>query len=58
VLAKVVKGKTNREIADEEWLSVRTIENTRYRICKKLNLEGNGALTEWIEENYQREGDR
>ena len=51
VLIKVAEGKTNREIADEEWLSIRTIENTRARICKKLNLKGKGALKEWIEKN-------
>lgn len=48
VLMKVTEGKTNQQIADELYLSVRTVENTRARICKKLNLKGRGALKKWI----------
>lgn len=49
VLKLVIEGKTTSEIANNLHLSVRTIENHRYRICKKLNLRGRGALKRWIE---------
>lgn len=49
MLLKVAEGKTNRQIAKELYLSRRTVENTRARICDKLELEGRGGLTAWIE---------
>lgn len=52
VLEKVAEDKTNREIAEELYLSVRTIENTRARICKKLDLKGRGSLKKWITTYY------
>lgn len=39
VAARVVAGKSSREIADEFGLSVRTIENHRARIMDKLHAE-------------------
>jgi DNA-binding NarL/FixJ family response regulator len=44
ILALVAASKTSREIADELFLSQRTVENHRFNICKKLNLQGNHAL--------------
>lgn len=53
VLQKVAEGKTNRKIAGELYLSVRTIENTRARICKKLKLKGRGSLKKWADKYYR-----
>jgi DNA-binding NarL/FixJ family response regulator len=44
VLKLVAAYKTNKEIADELCLSVRTIEHHRARISAKLELEGHHAL--------------
>jgi DNA-binding NarL/FixJ family response regulator len=44
VLALLADYKTNREIAAELFVSVRTIENHRANICSKLNLHGTHAL--------------
>jgi DNA-binding NarL/FixJ family response regulator len=44
VLALLAGYKTNREIAAELFVSVRTIENHRANICSKLNLHGTHAL--------------
>lgn len=38
VLSYIAKGYTNREIAEELFLSVKTIESHRARIMEKLNL--------------------
>jgi DNA-binding NarL/FixJ family response regulator len=54
VLEKVAKGKTNKEIANELFLSVRTVENTRARICRKLGLNGRGSLKEWLTNYYKK----
>lgn len=44
VLKLVSEAKSNKQIADELFLSIRTIENHRSNICAKLNLEGKNAL--------------
>lgn len=44
VLQFITESKTSRQIADELFVSIRTIENHRLNICKKLNLKGNHAL--------------
>jgi NarL family two-component system response regulator LiaR len=44
VLALLAGYKTNREIAGELFVSVRTVENHRANICSKLNLSGAHAL--------------
>lgn len=44
VLQLITESKTSRQIADELFVSIRTIENHRLNICKKLNLKGNHAL--------------
>ncbi|MFU8811998.1 MAG: LuxR C-terminal-related transcriptional regulator [Balneolaceae bacterium] len=40
----MAEGKSNKEIAKELYLSVRAIENTRRRICRKLKISGRGSL--------------
>jgi DNA-binding NarL/FixJ family response regulator len=44
ILALLANYKTNREIASDLFVSVRTIENHRANICSKLNLHGTHAL--------------
>lgn len=44
VLKEVAAYKSNRQIADQLCLSVRTIEHHRARISQKLELEGHHAL--------------
>lgn len=44
VLALLAEYKTNRDIAGELFVSVRTVENHRANICSKLNLHGTHAL--------------
>lgn len=40
ILRLLSRNKTSKEIADELFISYRTVENHRHNICKKLNLSG------------------
>jgi DNA-binding NarL/FixJ family response regulator len=51
VLKLVAEYKSNRQIADELFLSVRTIEHHRARISQKLELEGHHALLKFALEH-------
>jgi DNA-binding NarL/FixJ family response regulator len=51
VLKLVADYKSNKQIADELFLSVRTIEHHRARISQKLELEGHHALLKFALEN-------
>ena len=44
VLKLVAEAKNNKQIAEELFISVRTVENHRSNICSKLGLEGKNAL--------------
>lgn len=44
VLKLVSEAKNNKQIADELFISIRTVENHRSNICAKLNLDGKNAL--------------
>lgn len=44
VLELVSEAKSNKQIAHELFISVRTVENHRSNICAKLDLEGKNAL--------------
>jgi two-component system, NarL family, response regulator DegU len=44
VLKLVAEAKNNQQIADELFVSVRTVENHRSNICAKLNLDGKNSL--------------
>ena len=44
ILTLIGAGKTSREIADELFISVRTVEHHRAHISSKLNLKGQNAL--------------
>ena len=47
VLRKIADSKTSREIADELYISYRTVENHRYNICQKLEIGGSNALVKF-----------
>jgi DNA-binding NarL/FixJ family response regulator len=47
VLEKVAENKTSREIAEELFISVRTVQNHRNNICTKLNLKGYNKLLQF-----------
>lgn len=44
VLRLVADSKTSKQIADELFISVRTVDHHRANICAKLSLEGKNAL--------------
>jgi DNA-binding CsgD family transcriptional regulator len=44
ILKHIAALKTNQEIADELFISKRTVENHRVNMAKKLELEGTNAL--------------
>ncbi len=44
ILRLIAHQKTSREIAEELFVSYKTIEKHRSNICNKLNLSGNNAL--------------
>ncbi|MBI5403255.1 MAG: response regulator transcription factor [Ignavibacteriae bacterium] len=47
VLLKVAENKTSREIAEELFISHRTVQNHRNNICTKLNLKGYNKLLQF-----------
>jgi len=47
IFSLVADLKTNTEIAQILSVSVRTIENHRFNICKKLNIKGKNALLKY-----------
>lgn len=44
ILREIANQKTTRQIADENFISTKTVENHRANICRKLNLSGNNSL--------------
>jgi DNA-binding NarL/FixJ family response regulator len=51
ILKLLSQNKTSSQIADELFRSIRTIENHRNNICKKLGLSGQNALLLYAVEN-------
>lgn len=51
IMKLVAENKTSQQIADELFNSVRTIENHRSNITKKLNLNGANALLLFASQN-------
>lgn len=47
VLTLIGECRTTKEIAERLFISPRTVETHRSRICKKLGLRGNHALTKY-----------
>jgi two-component system, NarL family, response regulator DegU len=44
ILKDISLQKTTKQIADEHFISTKTVENHRANICRKLNLSGNNSL--------------
>jgi DNA-binding NarL/FixJ family response regulator len=51
ILKLLSDNKTSKEIANEMFISYRTVENHRANICQKLELHGNHALLKFALEN-------
>jgi DNA-binding NarL/FixJ family response regulator len=51
ILSLVAEHKTSREIAEDLFISVRTVERHRLNICAKLDLHGSNALLKFAIEN-------
>lgn len=51
ILVLITQDKSSKEIAEELFLSVKTIENHRSNICKKLGITGNSALLKYALKN-------
>ncbi|MCX6163309.1 MAG: response regulator transcription factor [Ignavibacteriae bacterium] len=51
VLEKVAENKTSKEIAEELFISARTVQNHRNNICTKLNLKGYNKLLQFAINN-------
>lgn len=47
ILKEIANQKTTKQIADEHFISTKTVENHRANICKKLNLHGNNSLLKY-----------
>ncbi|MBI5729853.1 MAG: response regulator transcription factor [Ignavibacteriales bacterium] len=44
IINLIAQDKSSKEIAEELFISVKTVENHRSNICKKLGITGNSAL--------------
>jgi len=53
VLRLIADHKTSREIAEQMFISVRTVERHRLNICAKLYIQGSNALIKFALENRQ-----
>lgn len=51
ILRMISDSKTSKEIADELFLSQKTIDNYRFKISEKLNLSGSYSLLKFALEN-------
>ncbi len=51
VLRRLAMGQSNREIAEDYHISVKTVDTYRSRLLKKLNLRNNAELTRFAIQN-------
>ncbi|MFH1194242.1 MAG: response regulator transcription factor [bacterium] len=54
ILRLIAMNKTTKEIAQQLFVSYKTIENHRANICKKLHISGANALLKFIIENKDK----
>ena len=52
IIDMIKKGLSSREIAEEAYISVKTVELHRYNILKKLNLKNSAELVNFMNHNY------
>ena len=52
IIDMIKKGLSSREIAEEAYISVKTVEVHRYNILKKLNLKNSAELVNFMNHNY------
>jgi DNA-binding NarL/FixJ family response regulator len=52
IIEMIKKGLSSREIAEEAFISVKTVEVHRYNILKKLNLKNSAELVNFMNHNY------
>lgn len=53
ILKSISEGKTSKEIADEMFISYKTVENHRSNMSSKLGLKGSFSLIKFALENRQ-----
>lgn len=53
VLKLISENKTSKEIGEQLYISYRTVQNHRSKICEKLKLEGYNKLLQFAIENKQ-----
>jgi len=58
VLKLIAQFKTNKEIAAELFMGVRTVEQHRLNISEKFNLKGRHALVKFVTENVDQLKDK
>ena len=58
VMKLIGQFKTNKEIAAELFMGVRTVEQHRLNISEKFNLKGRHALVKFVTENVDRLKDK
>lgn len=51
ILSLIAQNKTSREIAEELFISIKTVENHRSNITKKLELQGSHSLIKFAFQN-------
>ncbi|MFZ3046471.1 MAG: response regulator transcription factor [Desulfatirhabdiaceae bacterium] len=51
VLRRLAMGHTNREIANDYHISIKTVDTYRFRLLKKLNLRNNAELSRFATQN-------
>lgn len=51
VIRLIAEGKNTKEIAQDLYVSVKTVENHKYNIAQKLGLTGRNSLTEYVIKN-------
>jgi DNA-binding NarL/FixJ family response regulator len=51
ILKLIAQNETTKAIAEQLFISYRTVENHRYSICQKLGLHGNNALVRFAIEH-------